>query len=245
MLLPFISADHQWSGPLVCDPALTALNITTLGAEAFAAARAAYMDHGDADAAGLCYDGCAVVTLRPLDPAQESAAQNAAGPPELLGETIDARRVPVWTEAERDDRDPVEAVCAFIDGLPELQRAAYHRHTARQRRLMLERVCLALVDVSGWTAEAMSSTPDAMPPHGTPAFWRVCIDGLGDMRDRFILEVASHLQRVGSLTELGKARSGLLHGGGESTPAAPDGGRASNATSAPEPGRPEGTAPAH
>ena len=232
MLLPYISADAQWAGPLVCDPALRA----ALFAEPDTAVALIGDYYATGDASALPDADCTRITLRPLSPAQDDQADAAAGPPEAFGESVDAARARAIIAAQVDGATVGEAHIAFIDAQPVESQAAYQRHLHRQRRLMFERVKLALVAVTGWEADEVAADAESaslMGKHGTPEYWAWCIDGLGDMRHSFVVEVASHLQRIGSLTHMGKVRSSRRSGTAPTSPGVD--GSASSASSAPAP----------
>jgi len=239
VLLPFLDTDQTWSGPLVCDPSLQAALVHLGSDEALRIARD-YLRTGELIDVQVPAD-VTRITLRALSPAQRDAAEIAAGPAELFGERIDGLRASHWLErlqhhskalASAQGRDAAEIGSAaesaatddalvWLDGLSGAKRKAWQRFEARRRRLMVERLALGLVDVSGWD-----------PPTGEskgPAWWRKCINSLPDgVRRSFVNEAASHLERVGALRGVGKPHSGPLCGlAGPTSQAA--GGTASNA----------------
>jgi hypothetical protein len=231
MLLPYVSADSTWTGPLVCDPAMRA----ALFAEPDTAVALIVDYYATGDASALPDADATRITLRPLTTAQDDQAEAIAGPPDAYGESVDAARARAIIAAQVDGSTLSEAYAAFIDSQPVEAQAAYQRHLQRQRRLMRARVTLALVDVSGWSADEVADADarDTLPTHGTPEYWGRCIDALGDMRHSFVVEASSHLQRIGSLTHMGKARSSRRSGTAPISPGAD--GSASSASGAPAP----------
>ena len=180
--LPMIDVSARWTGTLAClDDAAC-----ERAGDGWPAVVAAYVQSGTCE--HLSAGGCSV-TLRPLSAAEEDAAESEAGPAVALAGFIYRR-----LQASGLDLSDSEAVSRAVEALPDGDRLALHRHEMRTQRLRTARVSRALVAAD--FASPGEAPADALARVAEP------------MRGHVIIELAAHLDRIGTLSHEGKAHAG-------------------------------------
>jgi hypothetical protein len=179
--LPMIDVNARWTGVLACLDA----DAQDAAGDDWQAVVDGYVASGASER--LSRDGCRV-TLRPLSAAEESAAEEEAGPSVALAGFIYRDMM-----ARGIDLNDTAAVARAAEALPEADRVALHRHGVRHHRLREARVKRALV--------AADFAPDGKPSD-------VLAMVAEPVRGRIVLEIEAHLDRISTLTPEGKAPAG-------------------------------------
>lgn len=180
--LPMVDVHARWTGPLAClddDAAERA-------GDGWGGVVSAYIESGEPS--GLSDGGC-MVTLRPLSAAEEDACEADAGPPVpyagFIYRAMDARGV---------DLGDAEAVARATAALPQREQEALHAADLRLSRLRSARVKRALM--------AADFAPEGVT--AADAVDRIA----GPMRGHVLAELSAHLDRLTTLTDVGKAPAG-------------------------------------
>lgn len=187
-----ISADSQFTYPLICDPDTQALGDDTLRGLASGSLTAADVDLPTT---------ASLIIVRPLTPAERDEAEDAAGPQTHLGVMI-AGLIEQSASAAPDERTALLTRGRALDDLAPDERAAYQRLLARIGRRSVEIARRGLVAVS-----LGDVTPEGERVwHREGEAW-AAVGGVQDklLRNRIIGEIAGHVDRLSSLTEEGKA----------------------------------------